>query len=45
MRQTWAITQAITNTSLQVVKQCVLNQFQGFWLSSNALSSTFTYAF
>jgi hypothetical protein len=45
MRQTWAITQVITNTSLQVVKQCVLNQFKGFWLLLDALSSAFTYAF
>jgi di/tricarboxylate transporter len=39
--QTWAIAQAITNTLLSMVKQCVLNQSQGFWLL-DVFASTFT---
>ncbi len=41
MYQTWAIAQAITNTLLSMVKQCVLNQSQGFWLLDE-FASTFT---
>ncbi len=28
--QTWSIAQAITNTLMPIVKQCVLNQSQGY---------------
>jgi hypothetical protein len=41
MYQTWAIAQAITNTLLSMVNQCVLNQSQEFWLL-DAFASTFT---
>jgi hypothetical protein len=41
MYQTWAIAQVIMNTFLSMVKQCVLNQNQGFWLL-DAFASTFT---
>jgi hypothetical protein len=41
MCQTWAIAQAITNTLLLMVKQCVLKQNQEFRLISNALASIF----
>ncbi len=40
--QTWYIAQAITNTLMLAVKQCVLNQTQGYWLLSITLGSTFS---
>jgi hypothetical protein len=42
IRQTWVLTQAIVNTLFHVVKQCVLNQTQGYWLLPNAFTSSFT---
>jgi hypothetical protein len=30
--QTWVIVETIMDTLLLVVKQCVLNQIQGYWL-------------
>jgi predicted Kef-type K+ transport protein len=42
MCQTWAIALAITNTLLPMVKQCILNQSQGFQLLLNALAYAFT---
>ncbi len=38
---TWAIASAIINTLPPVVKQCILNQSQGFRLLSNALAYAF----
>ncbi len=40
--QTWYIAQAIINTLMPIVKQCVLNQSEGYWLLSDALVSTFS---
>ncbi len=40
--QTWSIAQAITCTLMPIVKQCVLNQSQGYWLLLDALGSAFS---
>jgi len=40
--QLWSIAKTITNTLMLVVKQCVLNQSQGYWLLLDALGSTFS---
>lgn len=40
--QTWVLAQAIVNTLFHVVKQCVLNQTQGYRLLPNAFTSSFT---
>ncbi len=40
--QTWSIAQAITYTLMPIVKQCVLNQSQSYWLLLDALGSAFS---
>ncbi len=40
--QTWSIVQTITYTLMPIVKKCVLNQSQGYWLLLDALGSTFS---
>jgi len=40
--QIWSIAQAITNTLMLAIKQCILNQTQGYWLLSIAFGSTFS---
>ncbi len=40
--KTWVVARAIIETFNPMVKQCVLNQTQGFWLLSNALQVALT---
>jgi hypothetical protein len=42
MGQTWVVLQAIINTLLLVVKQCVLNQIQRYLLLLDAFTFAFT---
>jgi hypothetical protein len=37
--QVWNIARVVVDTLAHVVQQCVLNQNQGYWLLSNALTS------
>jgi hypothetical protein len=36
----WAVCNVVDKIMLHVVKQCILNQTQGYWLLSNALNAT-----
>jgi len=35
---TWAVCEMVVETVFPIVKQCILNQTQGYWLLSNALN-------
>jgi hypothetical protein len=38
----WAIIEAVASTLFPMVSTCVLNQWKGYWLLTNALQSTIT---
>jgi hypothetical protein len=40
--QTWLIVKTIINTLFPILKQCVLNQNQGYWLLFDAFVYTFS---
>jgi hypothetical protein len=37
---TWVACEVLVETLLPIVKECILNQTQGYWLLSNALNAT-----
>jgi hypothetical protein len=40
--QTWVVCKIVCETMLPIVKQCILNQIQSYWLVSDALNDVFS---
>jgi len=40
--KTWVVCKVICETMLPIVKQCIVNQIQSYWLVSDALNDVFS---